>query len=267
MRDYYNVETREAFRKKLVDAFRKVGFVAITNTGVNQGVIDQAYQGLVRYSKPLLTAIAESISQKSDFLTKMTEHGDVSLRAIHYPATQLKENKEAVWTAEHTAINLITILPRATAEGLEVLDNEGNWICVKVPKDAFIINSGDQLTNLTNGYFRSSVHRVVASADNQVGDRYSIVMFVHPKNKDDLTPLASCIEKTGGVAKYPRANRLELLAERLADINQASPQLLEILADSGLLERMIDLDCASLDVMALLAQHNLASKKIMKELE
>lgn len=51
-----------------------------------------------------------------------------------------------------------------------------------------------------------------------------------PMRRFLLALLASCIEKTGGVAKYPRANRLELLAERLANTNQASPELLEVLA-------------------------------------
>lgn len=346
MEDYYNEETRESFREKLVEAFRTVGFVAIINTGVDQEVIDRAYQGLeefysldtetkmkyahpeinyqrgyipisqevaknrnvgdfkefymvgpnhpktlqfgenvwpeemeleeplyslyeelIKYSRPLLTAIAESIEQPQSFITDMTRYGDVLLRAIHYPPPKRNVEEGAVWAAAHTDINLITILPRATASGLEVLNQEGNWIRVKIAEDTFIINSGDQLANLTNGYFKSSFHRVVATPENSEGDRYSCVMFVHPRNEDDLTPLESCIAKTGGVAKYPKATRLELLSERLTDINQSSPELLEILASSGLVERMIDLGCASPDVMRILAENNLASPKILEQLE
>ena len=350
MQEYYNEETRSDFIEKLSEAFRELGFVAILNTGIDQEILDRAYESIASffyldadtknqydafttnyqrgyappakevaknckvgdfkefymigrdlpralaeelgfgcnvwptevnleagitplyeeldaYSIPLLRALAISINQKDDFFTDMTRMGDVSLRAIYYPAPEFNLKKDAIWAAAHTDINLITILPRATASGLEVLNTNGEWIRVKVPKDAFIINAGDQLENITNGYFRSCRHRVIATEENKSNDRFSIVMFFHPRNSDDLTPLPSCVRQTGGVVKYPSATRLELLSERLADINSASPEMLKNLAASGLVERMLDLGCASPDVMQLLKDHGLASQRILEALE
>jgi hypothetical protein len=125
----------------------------------------------------------------------------------------------------------------STEEGLEVL-HEGKWIRVKVPKDAFIINCGDMLENLSNGYFKSSVHRVVSQPNKE---RFSIVYFVHPKYGDRLDPLASCIRLTGGVQRFPDAAGLDMLAHRLVEIGLASEELKAFDAQSGYMEKIEDL--------------------------
>lgn len=224
--------------------------------------INRLFSALERYMAPLEEAMAETIGAPTDFFTNMTDDGDILLRAIHYPANP---PKGAMWAAEHTDIDLFTILPRATAEGLQVKNKQGEWIDVIVPEDAFIINGGDMLENITNGELRSGEHRVIAKNDGY--ERYSIVFFVHPRSFDRLDPLPSCIVRTGGVRKYPNACRLELLAERLADLGLASPGLLEYLSKSGLMERQIELGRASVDAMKRLRDAGLASEAVLKELE
>nr|NGX26873.1 2-oxoglutarate-dependent ethylene/succinate-forming enzyme [Chlamydiota bacterium] len=167
------------------------------------------YQTLESYKEQFEKAIASAIGVEEDFFTKMTCDGDVLLRAIHYPASPPKNQ---FWAAEHTDIGLMTILPRATAAGLQVKNKEGEWIDVKVPEDAFIINVGDQLQNITNGEFHSCRHRVVANEEGC--ERYAVVFFVHPKSEDRVDPVPQCIERTGGVQKFANATRLELLEER-----------------------------------------------------
>ena len=48
------------------------------------------------------------------------------LRFIHYPPLTGDEDPEAVRAAAHEDINLITILPAATADGLQVQTMEGD---------------------------------------------------------------------------------------------------------------------------------------------
>ena len=57
---------------------------------------------------PLEEAIAEAIGAPLDLFTKMTQDGDVLLRAIHYPKNPPEDR---LWAAEHTDIDLFTILP------------------------------------------------------------------------------------------------------------------------------------------------------------
>jgi hypothetical protein len=192
----------------------------------------------------------------------MTQDGECLLRAIHYPSNPPDDR---LWAAAHTDIDLFTILPRATAEGLQVLNKQGEWIDVRVPEGAFIVNGGDMLENLTNGFFRSSVHRVVANGNNH--ERYSMVIFIHPKAADRLDPLPQCIEQTGGMRKYAHATRWELLEERLADLGLASPEMLEHLATCGIMERLIEVGRASPKAMERLKSAGLANEAVLAELE
>jgi len=178
-------------------------------------------------------AITEVLQKEPGYINEMIEEGDCLMRALHYPANP---PANAIWAGAHTDIDFLTILPRSTARGLQVLNKEGDWVDVIVPDDAFIINCGDMLENLTNGHFKSSVHRVVDSGQGE--DRYSVVFFVHPRSEDSLNPLPLFIEKTGGIRNYANVNRLELLAERLIDLGLASPSLIEYFVQSGAIERL-----------------------------
>ena len=88
-----------------------------------------------------------ALGEEKDFLQKICTDGDSSCRMIHYPLnkTKIAIEKRPVWAKAHTDITLFTVLPKATAEGLEVCDENGNWIPVFVKEDAFIINAGDFL--------------------------------------------------------------------------------------------------------------------------
>lgn len=165
-------------------------------------------------------------------INEMIGQGDCLMRAIHYP-----ENPpaDAIWAGAHTDIDFFTILPRSTARGLQVLNQEGNWIDVIVPDGAFIVNCGDMLENISNGVFRSSVHRVVDSGAGT--GRYSVVFFVHPRSSDRLDPLPYFIEKVG-MRKYANVTRMELLAERLIDLGLASHGLMEFFVNSGAIDKL-----------------------------
>jgi len=220
------------------------------------------FAALQEYTLPLSAAMSEAMGSEPDFLQKMIIDGDVLMRAIHYPANPPNDR---LWAAEHTDIDLFTILPRATADGLQVQNKNGEWIDIKVPENAFIINGGDMLENLTNGEFRSGLHRVIAKGDGY--ERYSLVYFVHPRSQDRLDPLPKCIARTGGARKYANATRLELLEERLVDLGLASSTMMQHLAESGLMERLIEVGRASPKAMKKLKEAGLASEAVLAELQ
>ena len=167
------------------------------------------------------------------FLNRFTQDADCILRAIHYPANP---PTDAIWAGAHTDINLFTILPRSTAPGLQLFTKEGMWVDVIVPDGAFIVNCGDMLENLTNGYCKSSLHRVIDKGINE--DRYSAVFFTQTKAKDRLDPVPSLIEKTGGKRLYANVTGQELLSERLIDLGRAPIELMSSFVESGAIERL-----------------------------
>ena len=186
---------------------------------------------LEEHSEKLQQAMSLAMGQPEGFLSSTTRNGNSLLRALHYPSNP---SSGQFWAAAHTDIDLFTILPMATEEGLQIYHN-GEWVAVRVPPDAFIINGGDMLENMTNGYFKSSRHRVVAKENLE---RYSIVYFIHPRSDVALGPIAHCISMTGGKPLFPEATRDELLFRRLVEIGLASDDLKKLDAQSGLIERV-----------------------------
>ncbi len=88
----------------------------------------------------------------------------------------------AIRAAAHEDINLITLLPAATATGLEILDNQGNWHEVPCTMGDLVVNVGDMLQLASQGYYRSTTHRVVNPVGALVGrSRYSMPLFLHPR--------------------------------------------------------------------------------------
>lgn len=189
------------------------------------------YQDLELLVRPFSEAISEAMGMARSFLAEMTQEGDHLLRTVHYPANPPVGES---WAAEHTDINLFTLLPRATAEGLQLKLEDGSWLDVTVPENALVVNAGDMLQNLTNGLFRSSVHRVEAKA--KAVERFSIVLFAHARRQDRMDPQPSCIQATGGIRKFPLASRQQLLEQRIVEMGRASFKMMEDLSKSGLLE-------------------------------
>ena len=91
--------------------------------------------------------------------------------------------------AAHEDINLITLLPAATAMGLELLDTAGQWQSVICERNDIVVNVGDMLELASQGYYRSATHRVVnpeGTASQQ--SRLSMPLFLHPRPEVVLAP-------------------------------------------------------------------------------
>lgn len=234
------------------------------NIWPDDGAYKQAMQKLIvaldREAEVIGAALAESIGEDPDLFNNLTRHGNYVMRSIHYPSNP---PVNLVWAAAHTDIDLFTILPRATERGLQVLNAQNEWVDVIVPDGAFIVNAGDMLQNITNGVYKSSVHRVV-SKDKNV-ERYSVVAFIHARPQDNMQPLAKFVDQIG-TQKFAALTAEELLAERLIDLGLHSKELLNKFAKSGAIEKLIAVKRASPGAMKVLRDANLASNSVLEEL-
>ena len=108
-------------------------------------------------------------------------------RVINYPP--IGSNLDgAVRAAAHEDINFITLLPAATDSGLEVLDHNGSWHAVGTDSKSIIVNVGDMLELMTNGFYKSTTHRVVnPSGEAANRARYSMPLFLHPHGDTKLS--------------------------------------------------------------------------------
>ena len=182
-----------------------------------QETTEKLYLGMELLAQRLLEACSLYLGQEATWLPDMSVEGNTIMRMIHYPPLDDSMPEGAVRSAAHEDINFITLLVTATADGLEVMDHDGTWIKVQGDQDAIIVDSGDMLQNLTNGLFKSTTHRVV-NPKHANTRRYSMPMFVHPRNEIDLTPHPTFVEMTGGMPLYPSISAGDYLHQRLKEI-------------------------------------------------
>lgn len=180
----------------------------------------ELYQRLDELGLILLQACAAYIDEPADRFAGMATQSDTIVRVLYYPPVGKDVPPGAVRSAAHEDINLITLLSGATAEGLELLRRDGTWMPVHTGFDTIVVDSGDMLQNVTNGLYKSTTHRVVNPSDAS-SERFSIPCFIHPRSEVDLTPLPSCVARTGGTAKYPSITAGAYLEQRLREIGLA----------------------------------------------
>ena len=110
----------------------------------------------------------------SNYFEQWVQGGNSILRAIHYPPIT-QDPGDSVRAGQHEDINLITLLMGASAEGLEVLNKQNEWIGITAIPGSLVVNVGDMLQRLTNGVMKSTTHRVVNPPKEKWGtSRYSI---------------------------------------------------------------------------------------------
>ena len=183
-------------------------------------VTREIYQKLEENGKHLLRAIATYLELPINYFDAHVHNGNSILRGIHYFPIENPDSlpDDAVRAGAHEDINLITLLIGASADGLEVLTRNNDWLAIKAQHTDIVVNVGDMLQRLTNNKLKSTTHRVVnPPRELMKTSRFSVPFFLHPRSDMDLTSLPSTID-----AEHPKAysdmTAGEYLDERLREI-------------------------------------------------
>lgn len=185
-------------------------------TGFNE-TFEKAYRAFEQSGKALLQAIALYLNLPEHYFDEYVHNGNSILRAIHYPPITT-EPKSAIRAEQHEDINLITLLVGASADGLQILTKQNEWVGVTSLPEQIVVNVGDMLQRLTNNKLCSTTHRVVnPPRELWHTSRFSIPFFLHPKSSMSLRCLDSCID-AGHPKQYEDATAGEYLDERLREI-------------------------------------------------
>lgn len=193
-----------------------------SNVRVNEipafnATFEQAYREFEKSGTFLLQAIALYLGLNENYFDNYVYNGNSILRSIHYPPIT-SEPKSAIRAEQHEDINLITLLVGASADGLQILTKQNEWVGVTSLPEQIVVNVGDMLQRLTNNKLRSTTHRVVNPArELWHTSRFSIPFFLHPKSSMSLQCLQSCVNDSHPKA-YADATAGEYLDERLREI-------------------------------------------------
>lgn len=178
----------------------------------------ELYQALDLLGSRVLRALALHIDLPVDYFEDKIDHGNSILRPIHYPPIAQADIPN-VRAGAHEDINFITLLVGASAEGLEVLTREGEWLPITTEGDAIVVNIGDMLQRLSNHVYPSTTHRVVNPPNaNARKPRYSVPFFLHPNPDVVLDPLPQCITADNPSRYATSISSHEYLMERLREI-------------------------------------------------
>lgn len=191
--------------------------VVVAEVPIFNEIGKETYKSLEKTGRYMLRAIALHLGLSEYYFDDKIHNGNSILRPIHYPPIT-SEPKSAVRAGQHEDINLITLLMGASADGLQVLNKQNEWVSVTALPEQLVVNVGDMLQRLTNGRLKSTTHRVVNPPRELWGtSRFSIPFFLHPRSEMSLSCLENCIDENHP-KQYEDCTAGEYLDERLKEI-------------------------------------------------
>ena len=108
------------------------------------------------------------------------------VRLAWYPVLPVDEDQFG--SRPHTDMSFLTMIPPATAPGLQILLSDGTWVDQPVVPGGIIVNTGVALRRWANDRLIATPHRVLAS---KTGDRYSNIFFFYPSVDALMTPITA----------------------------------------------------------------------------
>ncbi|XXG54180.1 hypothetical protein AAC387_Pa03g2128 [Persea americana] len=144
-------------------------------------------RGLV---KELLKGVSESLGLVPCYLEKASEleTGLQILIANLYP--RCPQPELAMGIPPHSDHGLLTVLMQNNVRGLQVKHN-GKWVLVNPLPNSFLVNTGDQLEILSNGKYKSVLHRAVV---NDQSARISIAIANGPSLGKAVAPAPQLVD-------------------------------------------------------------------------
>ncbi|MGA6136551.1 isopenicillin N synthase family dioxygenase [Acinetobacter dispersus] len=128
------------------------------------------YQHIKAIGNQLFKAFALALDLNEDFFEPNLKHAPSQLRLIHYPYNPEAEDQSGI--GAHTDYECFTLL-FPTAEGLQVLNKQGEWIDIPLIENTMVMNIGDMMEILSNGRYLATKHRVRRVQQ----ERYSFPLF------------------------------------------------------------------------------------------
>jgi len=131
--------------------------------------LEPLFRGLVEAELPLFTpvmqAILTSLGVDPHLYDARLERAHFGLRLNDYPPLSPDAPASTGRLLGHEDIDLFTLLPAPTVEGLQVLHRSGKWVRLDAPPGTIVLNTGDYLQRISNDVLPSTTHRVSPPRD------------------------------------------------------------------------------------------------------
>nr|Q39705.1 RecName: Full=1-aminocyclopropane-1-carboxylate oxidase 2; Short=ACC oxidase 2; AltName: Full=Ethylene-forming enzyme; Short=EFE [x Doritaenopsis sp.]AAA97488.1 1-aminocyclopropane-1-carboxylate oxidase [x Doritaenopsis sp.] len=150
---------------------------------------------LEKLAERLLDLLCEDLGLEKGYLKRVFCGGSDGLptfgtKVSNYPPCPKPDLIKGL-RAHTDAGGIILLFQDDKVSGLQLLKDR-EWIEVPPLRYSIVVNIGDQLEVITNGKYKSVLHRVVAQTD---GNRMSIASFYNPGSDAVIFPAPALVEK------------------------------------------------------------------------
>ncbi|KAL1816129.1 hypothetical protein ACET3Z_018703 [Daucus carota] len=134
-------------------------------------------------AQKLLCLISESLGLPSSCIEEAAGEFYQNITVSYYPPCPQPEL--ALGLQSHSDMGAITLLIQDDVGGLQVL-KDGEWVTVHPVSDAIVVILADQTEVITNGQYRSAIHRAITNANRA---RLSVATFHDPAKTKTISPV------------------------------------------------------------------------------
>ncbi|KAJ6774171.1 OXOGLUTARATE/IRON-DEPENDENT DIOXYGENASE [Salix purpurea] len=204
--EYFKLEREETFKNST--AAKTVSYLAGKKNGEKLENVDweDVITLLDNNEWPSKTpGFKETMTEYRAELKKLAEKKDTSRRHSMMEKETVPSLVPRLATTHHVRIpelvnglrahtdagGVILLFQDDEVGGLQIL-KDGQWIDVQPMKNTIVINTGDQIEVLSNGRYKSTWHRVLATPDR---NRRSIASFYNPSLKATVAPAPALVVK------------------------------------------------------------------------
>uniref|UniRef100_A0A1D1YBA4 aminocyclopropanecarboxylate oxidase n=1 Tax=Anthurium amnicola TaxID=1678845 RepID=A0A1D1YBA4_9ARAE len=149
---------------------------------------------LEKLAEVLLDLLCEDLGLPKGYLKEAFRgangHPTFGTKVSSYPPCPKPELIKGL-RAHTDAGGIILLFQDDKVSGLQLL-KDAEWVDVPPMRHSIVVNLGDQLEVITNGRYKSVMHRVVAQTD---GNRMSIASFYNPGSDAIIFPAPTLVEK------------------------------------------------------------------------
>lgn len=143
-------------------------------------VLEEYTSRMQIFTELVSKAMAKSLNLEADcFLNQFGEQATLKARFNYYSRCQRPDL--VLGLRSHADGSGYTIILQDDVEGLQVFNDE-QWFTVPAISDALLVLMGDQMEIMTNGMFKSPVHRVLTNSEKE---RISVAVFYAPSRSKE----------------------------------------------------------------------------------
>ncbi|KMZ62906.1 2-oxoglutarate (2OG) and Fe(II)-dependent oxygenase-like protein [Zostera marina] len=172
-------------------------------------------QELMMLIDKVFKALARNLGLDDNYFIDNGAKGRISERFTYYPHCS-KPDLVLGLKPHSDASSLTIILQEDKVPGLQVYNNELGWAKVPTLPNALLVFIGDEMEIMSNGQYKSPIHRVVTDSER---DRISLTAFVFPESEKELRPVDYLIEE-GKPTLYKKMLVKDYEKQHLLDFTQ-----------------------------------------------